>query len=247
MVWQETSDVAVIIMLTQTHDGTHEKCFQYFPLDTEVSFKIDPLEGARHTPGTHVPEKRSSDRHSPESHTPENSVTLLEYYPEMYSKTQVRKLVLNFGAETKDVWHFFFTAWPDFATPEDEDRTALLRLLRLYTEKNSSSGNPRIIHDSAGVGRSGTFIALEYLLAQVDSGAILDVQKGEDMVFDVVDRLREQRMLMVQTEGQYQFLYDVVRDELLQKLHTAAYRDPHHPTEEEDRGTNMSRGSSPGK
>ena len=245
MIWQETSDVAVIVMLTSTHEGTVEKCFQYFPLDTKVSFEIDPLERARHTPERHV-SQHSSVRHTPESHLPENSVTLLKYYSDMYPKTQVRKLVLKFGTETKDVWHFFFTAWSDFRTPEDEDRPALLQLLRLYTEKNTSSGNPIIIHDSAGVGRTGTFIALEYLLAQVGSGAIFDVQDGEDMIYNVVNRLREQRMIMVQTEGQYHLLYEVVRDELRKKLDTAAYRDPHHPAEKEDHGSNKNYGSSLG-
>lgn len=32
MIWHETSSVAVIVMVTQTHDEAgREKCFQYFP------------------------------------------------------------------------------------------------------------------------------------------------------------------------------------------------------------------------
>lgn len=198
MIWQETTDVAVIVMLTQTHDGTTEKCFQYFPLNFEVgSLKVEPLD-------------RASD-------TPEGSVTFLECHMDVDSRTEIRKLSLSFGAETKDVWHFLFSGWPDFAIPEDSNRTALLELLKLCAEKNTSPSNPRIIHCSAGVGRSGTFIALEYLLAQVDSGAILDAKDGDDMIYDVVNRLREQRMLMVQMEGQYQFLYEVIRDQLKER------------------------------
>lgn len=198
MIWQETTDVAVIVMLTQTHDGTTEKCFQYFPLNVEAGyFKVEPLDRARDTP--------------------EGSVTFLEYHLDMDSKTEIRKLSLRFGAETKDVWHFLFSGWPDFAVPEDNNRTALLELLKLCAEKNTSPSNPRIIHCSAGVGRSGTFIALEYLLAQVESGAILDAKEGEDMIYEVVNCLREQRMLMVQMEGQYQFLYDVIRDQFKER------------------------------
>ncbi|CAD6576963.1 MAG: hypothetical protein ASARMPREDX12_009337 [Alectoria sarmentosa] len=198
MIWQETTDVAVIVMLTQTHDGTTEKCFQYFPLNIEAGpFQVEPLDRA--------------------TGTPEGSVTFLEYHLDLDSRTEIRKLSLKFGAQTRDVWHFLFSGWPDFAVPEDKDRTALLELLKLCAEKNTSPSNPRIIHCSAGVGRSGTFIALEYLLAQVDSGAILDAREGEDMIYDVVNRLREQRMLMVQMEGQYQFLYDVIRDQLKER------------------------------
>lgn len=198
MIWQETTDVAIIVMLTQTHDGTTEKCFQYFPLNgVAESFKVEPLDGAEDTA--------------------EGSVTFLDYHSDMESKTEIRKLSLRFGAETKDVWHFLFSGWPDFAVPEDNNRAALLELLRLCAEKNTSPSNPRIIHCSAGVGRSGTFIALEYLLAQVESGAILDAKEGEDMIYDVVNHLREQRMLMVQMEGQYQFLYEVIRDQLKER------------------------------
>ena len=210
MIWQETTDVAVIVMLTQTHDGTTEKCFQYFPLNVEAgSFEIEPLD-------------RASD-------TPEGSVTFLECHFDVEARTEVRKLSLNFGAETKDVWHCLFSGWPDFAVPEDRDRTALLHLLKLCAEKNTSPSNPRIIHCSAGVGRSGTFIALEYLLAQVESGAILDAKEGEDMIYDVVNRLREQRMLMVQMEGQYQFLYEVIRDLLKERhLQASGQQSPKH-------------------
>lgn len=198
MIWQETTDVAVIVMLTQTHDGTTEKCFQYFPLNVEAgSFKVEPLDTA--------------------GDAPEGSVTFLEYRLDVDSKTEIRKLSLSFGAETKDVWHFLFSGWPDFAVPEDNNRVALLELMKLCAEKNISPSNPRIIHCSAGVGRSGTFIALEYLLAQVESGAILDANEGEDMIYDVVNRLREQRMLMVQMEGQYQFLYEVIGDQLKER------------------------------
>lgn len=208
MIWQETTDVAVIVMLTQTHDGTTEKCFQYFPLNVEAgSFKIEPLDRAKETP--------------------EGSVTFSEYYLDVDSKTEIRKLSLRIGAETKDVWHFWFSGWPDFAVPEEDNRTALLKLLKLCAEKNTSPSNPRVVHCSAGVGRSGTFIALEYLLAQVESGAILDAKGDDDMIYDVVNRLREQRMLMVQMEGQYQFLYEVIRDQLKERhLQASGLRSP---------------------
>ena len=217
MIWQETTDVAVIVMLTQIHDGTTEKCFQYFPLDVEAgSFKVESLNEVRDTP--------------------EGSVTLLESYQDVDSRTAVRKLCLKFGEEKKDVWHFWFSGWPDFAVPEDNDRAALLALLKLCAQKNTSPTNPRIIHCSAGVGRSGTFIALEHLLTQVETGAILDAKEDEDIIYDVVNCLREQRMLMVQTEGQYQFLHEVIRDQLKERhLQTSGEQTPKFHTQAGDK------------
>ena len=201
MVRSETGDIAVIVMLTPTEESGREKCYQYFPLDAEAGpFKIE------------------SSGH--EDDTQEGEVSFVEVVPTAGSNTIVRKLNLTFGLETKTVWHLLFTAFPDFGVPEDEDRAELLELVKLSAEKNGSPSNPRIIHCSAGVGRSGTFIALEYLLAQLESGAVAAAAEGEDAVHDVVHRLREQRMMMVQMENQFQFLYDVLREELEKNLTT---------------------------
>jgi protein-tyrosine phosphatase len=197
MIWQETGDVAVIVMLTQTHDGFMEKCYQYFPPSAEAAaYYVEPIDK--------------------ENNGPEGSVTFQETVSDPGSKTEIRRLSLRFGDETKEIWHFLYAGWPDFAVPEDEDRAALLGLVKHSAERNSSPSNPRIIHCSAGVGRSGTFIALEYLLAQIESGAMADAKEGEDLIYDVVNRLREQRMLMVQMDIQYEFLYDVIKEQFIE-------------------------------
>ena len=199
MVRHETGEIAVIVMLTPTEESGREKCFQYFPLDAESS----PM--TIHASGH-------------EDDTVEGELSVAEILPTSSSNTTIRKLHLRFGEETKVVWHLLFTAFPDFGVPEDEDRAELLDLIRISAEKNPDPKNPRIIHCSAGVGRSGTFIALEYLLARLQSGAVAEADDGEDMVQDVVHRLREQRMMMVQMDTQYQFLYDVLREEFEKKL-----------------------------
>ncbi|KAL9130919.1 MAG: hypothetical protein Q9217_001022 [Psora testacea] len=195
MIWHETGDVAVIVMLTPTEESGREKCFQYFPLNAETSpFKIK-VNGL-------------ADSAS------EGEVTFIEQQSQPDANTHVRRLQLTIGSETKTVWHLLFTAFPDFGVPEAEDRAELLDLVKLSAEKNSHPENPRTIHCSAGVGRSGTFIALEFLLSQLDSGAIVKAKVEEDPIFDLVQRLREQRMMMVQSDVQYQFLYDVLAEEL---------------------------------
>ena len=194
MIWQETKDVAVVVMLTQTAEAGKEKCCQYFPLDINTKpFQIEPFGD-------------SEDR-------PKGYVTLVEAIEDPLSRTTIRKLLLSYGDETRTIWHLLFCGWPDFAVPEGDDRQGLLELLKVSVEKNSVPSNPRIIHCSAGVGRSGTFIALDYLLAQIKTGAMAKVKDDFDLIYDVVNNLRQQRMTMVQSEAQYQFLYQVIREE----------------------------------
>ena len=194
MIWHETGDVAIIVMLTPMEESGREKCFQYFPLTAETSPLKIKATGLADSPS-------------------EGEVAFVEHV-QHGSNTQVRKLHLTIGSVTKSVWHLLFTAFPDFGVPEAEDRAELLDLVKLSVQKNSQPRNPRIIHCSAGVGRSGTFIALEYLLSQLESGAIVKAKAEEDPIFNLVHRLREQRMMMVQSEIQYQFLYEVLGEEL---------------------------------
>ncbi|KAM7183729.1 tyrosine-protein phosphatase 1 [Naviculisporaceae sp. PSN 640] len=157
--------------------------------------------------------------------------------------------------EERVVWHFLYKKWPDFGVPALADLESFFTLMRLSREKNAGPHNPRIVHCSAGVGRSGTFIALEHLIRELDAGVLEHYderlatatpspasanpkfggrdslsggegnrgsrnaspatttreEEGEDLIFSVVNQLREQRGSMVQAEIQYLFIYQVMR------------------------------------
>jgi protein-tyrosine phosphatase len=81
--------------------------------------------------------------------------------------------------------------------------------------ENVDSARPRIVHCSAGVGRSGTFIALDYLLHLLHTGELDHLPDDKDPIVELVDSLRQQRMMMVQGEGQFMFLYHVLREHWL--------------------------------
>lgn len=202
MVWHETKEVAVIVMLTKTAEAGRDKCFQYYPLNQE-SDSLQISTG-----------KENDD-------TSDGSVRLLETSFDQASRSTVSKLLLTFGEETKTVWHLLFSGWPDFNVPEGEDRAGLLELIKLSVAKNTEPDNPRIVHCSAGVGRSGTFISLEYLLAELEAGSLAGVKDDDDIIYNTVSKLREQRMMMVQSVAQYHFLYQVLRDELKKAQSTA--------------------------
>lgn len=55
---------------------------------------------------------------------------------------------------------------------------------------------------SAGVGRTGTFLALDIMMQRIK-------QERRINVFELVRQLRSQRMRMVQTVDQYVFLYEL--------------------------------------
>jgi protein-tyrosine phosphatase len=58
----------------------------------------------------------------------------------------------------------------DYSALDEEHVGSIISLMALSREKNSESDNPRIVHCSAGVGRTGTFIALEFLVGELESG-----------------------------------------------------------------------------
>ena len=56
----------------------------------------------------------------------------------------------------------------------------------------SPSKGPILVHCSAGVGRTGTFIAMDIALEQAKTERLVDI-------IGIVNRVRHQRMKMIQT------------------------------------------------
>ncbi|XP_013390361.2 receptor-type tyrosine-protein phosphatase mu-like [Lingula anatina] len=107
----------------------------------------------------------------------------------------------------RTVKQFHFTGWPDHGVPVDP--TALVKFreeVKKYQSQVQDQG-PIIVHCSAGVGRTGTFIALDYLFEQV-------LAEGKIDIYQLVQGMRESRPKMVQTMEQYYFIHDVMLEEL---------------------------------
>lgn len=98
------------------------------------------------------------------------------------------------GDQTRQVRHFHFTAWPDFGVPKKPQ--SLVRFVRTVRTKLFKDGGPILVHCSAGVGRSGTFVVLDTLLQRIKTHDTVDI-------FSMVAELRKERVWMVQTEQQY--------------------------------------------
>jgi len=152
---------------------------------------------------------------------------LLESGPAIKNNDSIefRKLELRVEGKEKPkvVYHYLYKEWPDFGVPKGKDLAAFFKLMEISKRHKGDDGKPgRIVHCSAGVGRSGTFIALEYLLMALDDGTLADPKRWEyadkyannsanDPILETVQKLREQRTLMVQSLPQFQFVYHCMR------------------------------------
>lgn len=210
MIWHSTShqspgDPAVIIMLTPTYAASDmfpgrmvEKCYQYFPSSAAAPLTINES-------GELGDDFKASVHFVSREDLPGTDI-------------EVRKLEMRVdgAAEVKSILHFLYPTWPDFGTVAAENTESLLVLMDESRTRNMQALNPRIVHCSAGIGRTGTFIALEQLRAQLDSGLWEHWNEGLDTkdcdpVYDMVDKLRTMRQTMVQACEQYIFLYTVLR------------------------------------
>ncbi|XP_035376271.1 receptor-type tyrosine-protein phosphatase eta isoform X2 [Electrophorus electricus] len=116
-------------------------------------------------------------------------------------------------AESREVRHFHFTAWPDHGVPETTEVLINFRHLVREHMDHYSCNSPTIVHCSAGVGRTGTFIALDHLIFQIERESIVDI-------YGIVHNMRMHRPLMVQTEDQYVFLNQCAVDIIKSRMGT---------------------------
>lgn len=64
-------------------------------------------------------------------------------------------------------------------------------------------------------------MTLDHFIHEIDSGTI-GVDEREDLVFEKVNMLREQRMYMVQSQVQFEFLYQVLKEKFQRRGKSAS-------------------------
>ncbi|XP_076593794.1 tyrosine-protein phosphatase non-receptor type 3 isoform X10 [Chaetodon auriga] len=97
--------------------------------------------------------------------------------------------------EDRAVTHLQYVAWPDHGVPDDP--SDFLQFINSVRERRRGE-EPLMVHCSAGIGRTGVLITMETALTLLDAGCPL-------FPLDIVKTLRDQRAMMVQTTGQFQF------------------------------------------
>uniref|UniRef100_A0A8C4RB26 Tyrosine-protein phosphatase non-receptor type n=1 Tax=Eptatretus burgeri TaxID=7764 RepID=A0A8C4RB26_EPTBU len=110
-------------------------------------------------------------------------------------------------AELRIVWQYHFKAWPDHGVPNEPG--GVLNFLDEVNRRQDSipDAGPLVVHCSAGIGRTGTFIVIDILIDIIR-------HKGLDCDIDIpktIQMVRAQRSGMVQTEAQFKFVYMAVQ------------------------------------
>ncbi|XP_075066960.1 receptor-type tyrosine-protein phosphatase O isoform X2 [Mixophyes fleayi] len=111
---------------------------------------------------------------------------------------------ISYADDVQHIMHFNFTAWPDHGVPAASAAESILQFVYMVRQKASKTKGPITVHCSAGVGRTGTFIALDRLMQHIRDHEFVDV-------LGLVGELRSYRMSMVQTEEQFIFIHQCVQ------------------------------------
>ncbi|KLO06301.1 phosphatases II [Schizopora paradoxa] len=227
------------VQLTVAYEGGRTKAHPYFPTEVGESYVIPPPPSdTTTTPHPRIKIKLASQTVAKETH----SIT---------SRLQLSLIEPDSNAERGqpfEITHHLFTHWPDFGIPSSpEDQRALLAFVRFVAASNRLTSTPEAHLDppialncSAGIGRTGSFIALSSLLRShglllseypptsptcpftsvvkrfpslppSPLGPLPDFVAGDEVVFEI-DSLREQRTSMVQRDEQHLLIYHLLRE-----------------------------------
>jgi protein tyrosine phosphatase len=175
MIWEQ--NCSTIVMVTKEIEMGRLKCHQYWPNAQ------DAMDAGAFQVISDV-----EDRSDP-------TVLLRKF-----------KLKKNATGEVRDVSHLQMLSWPDQNTPETpRDFLDYLNKVRGLQGEGDAKGQtgPAVVHCSAGIGRSGTYMMLDTALKRMDQIGNVDACAS-------VKHMRSQRHGSVQTLAQYRFIYEAI-------------------------------------
>ncbi|RWS01041.1 Phosphotidylinositol phosphatase PTPRQ-like protein, partial [Dinothrombium tinctorium] len=199
-------NVQIIINLTLSVEGDVIKCETYWPSLSANGSENDVEQNAT-KPMLNVGAYR----------VVLNSETIKDEFV-------IREMEVFSGDQSFLVRQYHLVQWPDFESPRNPNILInLVKAVRSYINSrrasNTFSGSPILVHCSAGVGRTGTFIAVDRIYQE-----LLYRKPSKIDIFGTVLDMRQYRNHMVQTEDQYIYIYDCVA-QLVEELVPNSSRD----------------------
>ena len=185
MIWQSKTNV--VIALTSLVENGRVKMNQYWP-EKKKTFGVSQFEVSL------VGEvKTGSDL--------------------VIRKLKVKNLCEN---EERTIFQIHYTGWPDNGVPNDyQSFVQIYNYQKLFAQEGKKSGlnGSPIVHCSAGIGRTATYIAFAFIAQLID---FVKTQSSSVTPFhidvpSIVNHIRKQRSGSVQNWEQYAFIYSSVQ------------------------------------
>ena len=121
--------------------------------------------------------------------------------------------------EENNILQINYEGWPDKGVPSIENGEVFNTFEKIIEEIDKKRKEidkkrkdwPIVVHCSAGVGRTGTFISMYYLEKEIKDQINQNKDKIEFNIFNLVRKIKEMRMHLVQVYEQYKFIYEFVK------------------------------------
>ncbi|CAF0843224.1 unnamed protein product [Didymodactylos carnosus] len=194
MIWE--LKLKSIVMLTNVIEGASRmtKCHQYWPeigyTNIYGSYRVTGIDSTSlrdYDKRYFHLSKIQSDAVSTSSLTPIDAISSTSSSEYTSGELQQRLII-----------QYHYTQWPDMDIPVDSH--PLINLIKEVNEQNGKEDYPIVVHCSAGVGRTGTYITIDAMIDKIE-------QEGKIDIYNFVMHMRKERSLMVQTVRQYVFIY----------------------------------------